>query len=151
MSSSLVVGVGPRKHLQGLFKPPSQVVARRDRIRQRQAPTRRVLDPARVVQCIGIGQARGRAWRVRIGSDSARTLRIAPDPVLLKPADVTEFPQRRIDFGGIGDLQGGRAQRALVAGKRAQRVGAAFEQRRAQLLAVAASDQRRIVDDRHAL
>jgi len=95
-----------------------------------------------------LGAARGAS-----GSAAIPRARCGLRPIqyFLKPANVTEFPQRRIDFRGIGDLQGGRAQRALVAGKRAQRVGAAFEQRRAQLLAVAASDQRRIVDDRHAL
>jgi hypothetical protein len=82
-----------------------QIGARRSKVRQIELPTRRVCDPARVIQRVGLRQAAGGTWVIGVAVDAVRTLAVAGKPVVLEPADVPDFPERRIELRRTGNRQ----------------------------------------------
>jgi hypothetical protein len=71
-------------------------------IGQGQLPALQVRDPAGVVERISVRAQRRRAAGLRVGLNAARALAVAADPVVLEPADVAQFPQRRVQRGPQG-------------------------------------------------
>ena len=71
-----------------------------------------------------------------IGVDAEVTLPIARNPVVLKPADVADFPDRRIELGGVGHGQR-FAERGDVGVEQGERARATVLQRGGQIGATA--------------
>jgi len=90
---------------QRLGQAGGEVGARRGQVGQRQAPARRVLDQAGVVERVGAGQAAGGPVAVGIGREAQVALRIAREPEVVKPRDMSHFPQRRIELRRVGNGQ----------------------------------------------
>jgi hypothetical protein len=88
-----------------------QIGLRARGVRQAELPAPGMRHLARVVQRIGTGTLRRRMRAARIGRGTAPTLRVAPDPVLLEPADVAQLPQRRVELGRLWHGHRLRAQR----------------------------------------
>jgi len=62
-------------------------------------------------------------------------LQVAPDPALLEPADVAQFPQRRIELGQPGHRKTAGRQRLLVARHQVQGLVAGIHQGQRQHIA----------------
>ncbi|MBX3618949.1 MAG: TIGR04348 family glycosyltransferase [Rhizobacter sp.] len=123
----LIAAAGPAQQGQRFVELHGQVVARGGGIGQGQLPAAVVRHTARVVERIGLAARRQEPRRVGVGTLTERTLGVACDPERLEPADVPQFPQRRVELGA--QRHGQARQRTLVGGEGGQRVGAAGGQR----------------------
>ena len=87
VAQALVVRLA-REALEGFFQHVAEVDEGRGQARQRQAPARIVRHGRRVVERIRVIQDRG---------TERFAFLVAQAPVFLEPADVADFPERRID------------------------------------------------------
>ena len=86
----------PVDALQHSIQDPLQISQGSIDIRQRQVPARRVRHRGRIVEIVCIGEHRRFKFAI---------FPIAQAPVFLKPAEVADFPQRRIDNAEPGPQQ----------------------------------------------
>jgi hypothetical protein len=89
---------------QGLLQLSGELGAQGVGIGQLQLPAAVVRHRARVIEpVVGVGLC-----GARIGVPAQVPLRVAADPVLLEPADMAQFPERRIELGVQRHLQPGQ-------------------------------------------
>jgi putative glycosyltransferase (TIGR04348 family) len=127
----VVAGGHSIQQIQRALQLGSKVGARGCGIRQRQAPAAGMRHKTGVVQIIGLRSDCAIAWGLRIRPHTERALQVARQPEFLKPANVPQLPQGRIDRGAEGHLQVWQCR--FVMRKHSQGVLAAVRQRLAQL------------------
>ena len=112
-------GVGEQG--QCLVQPFFQIAQGARKIRQRQFPARVMGNAAGVIQGIGLRHPAAWPFVLGIGLDAKVALVAAGNPVILKPADMAGFPERRIElcrvwygqcFAEAGDVGIEQRQRA---------------------------------------
>ena len=81
---------------QGVRERAFQIVQTRFSLQQRQTPAQLMGDAGTVVPSIGHRDDRRQSRVLDILQNAAIPLLIARDPVLLKPGEMTQFPERRI-------------------------------------------------------
>ena len=98
---SVIIFRGDGEQVQGVGQAGGQIRAGGRQTGQRQIPACGVGNAAGVVQRIRPRQAAIRSLVVGIATDAQRTLPVAGNPKILKPADMPGFPERRIELQGI--------------------------------------------------
>ena len=139
----LLAGVVLSTPLDDYVKKPDPVFAFFDtgQIERKAAVVRH---PARVPPAVGLRLDGSQPGVVRVATGALRALQVAGDPPLLKPADVAQLPQRRIDAGRRRNVHALRLQRVLKFGEKPQRMIARVHQRQRQSVRAGTAHQRRI-------
>ena len=127
------VGMLALKQGQVVGQAIGQALAQGVRVGQRQGPTAGVRHAAGVKQGVGTGPAAGLTRHIRVGGHTAAAVRVARQPPVLKPADVPQLPQRRVEVGPVGHAQALLRQGGFERGKRGQGVAPAVLQRQGQV------------------
>ena len=115
-----------RQQNQRVVQLGPQIVAGGLDIGQGQGPAAVVRHPAGVVERIGIGAAIRSPRQIGVGAPTLLPGRKPRQPPGLEPADVAQFPQRRVELGVQRHLQAG--QRLLEDAEQGQGVVASADQ-----------------------
>ena len=99
---------------QGLAQHLSQVGAGVGQAGQGQVPAAGVGHLAGVVKRVGVCHGRCRAGVVGLAGGAQRALCVACNPPLLEPAHMAQFPQGRVQFGAVRNVQTGQGLRPGV-------------------------------------
>ena len=104
----IIVAARLRQQIQGVGLYGRQVALGGFCAGQGQVPARSVGHGARIKQRIGAWQVRRVAHASRVGPRTACALGVAGNPPLLKPADVAQLPERRVEFSRVPNSQRGQ-------------------------------------------
>ena len=137
-----VVFGAQRECRKGVLQRGLQIGLRCRHIGQVQVPAAIVRHLAGVVQGVGLRQARGMACMRRVACHAACALPVAANPGFLKPADMAQFPERRIALRRQGHAQL-RAQCRLVRGQPGLCAGTGGAQQASQRLGTRSSGRLR--------
>ena len=110
---AVVVFRAGQKQVEALRQAIRQVCPCGLRTWQRQIPAGGLCDVAGVVQRVGVAPHGGQAQCEGVGRSAAQALGVAPDPVRLEPADVPQFPQRRVQLHALRHHKIPRCQRGF--------------------------------------
>ena len=118
----IVLIAGFAEQIKRALQRVQQVGANIVGIGQGQAPADVVRHMARVPPLVSVGFNRCRAGVGRLAARTQRALHVAANPPFLKPADMAQLPQRRVDGGKPGHHKVDRFERFLVLAKKVQRM-----------------------------
>ena len=128
----VIVAIGFFKQLQRAFQRVQQIGAAIGHVRHVQRPARVMRHVVRIPPAVCVGLDGRLAGLRRVATRAPRALQVAANPALLKPGDMAQFPQRRVERGEQRYGKTGFLQRVLVLPKKVQRMIARVHQRERQ-------------------